>query len=736
MADMMNRIKFPHIDTDNLVVHGDLTVQGTAITEHSADKIIEGAVTVINGSGIQSETTLLGQVILIGEDNSAYGILYDPQTEAVRLGNGSYNTESGTFQFLEGEGEPIAVRDLHSEDDGSLVMWDAEKYCLVKSPIKYDSGNDKITADCDLYIDTIANLNGNSLKLAIGADQVHVQLNSQQRINLNAGNTITLKGKELVVDSSLIINEGDASGNTSIAGGTTDKSFITELVGEAGNLLTLNPSEAKGVCSIALGADNKAIVGGSVAMGYKNTSGGTALRIDHIVDNHTLALVDADGMNKGQIDDWQQGDKILVVNDGEYILTFVREQYNGEAVFEEELPFNNLANITTLSKPNERTACNITHISYSKDYKIGHSAFAIGAENVSTGSGALAFGYKNKAAGDFGVAFGQENISGYSAFSAGIGNQALAKASTAFGDQTTASGINAFSAGEDTVASGRNSVALGNSTKANGIASVAEGFGTITEDVNTHAEGYRTQALKEGAHAEGKETIANAKFAHAEGEFTVASARAAHAEGAKFEALDNEDNVVATYTNEASGEGSHVEGCGTKVTAQGAHAEGVGAWDRKTLEFVYNRATGTGSHVEGRGTLATKQGAHAEGLKTQAIGEYTHAQGVDGIAEGRGSMVAGYGCVTTADAKYAIAAGDTLIATAEGQAVFGKYNTENDEALFIVGDGESDTNRHNAFEVTSRDGVVSLKVGEMEITENDISALLSILTNDLSEVSY
>jgi hypothetical protein len=108
--------------------------------------------------------------------------------------------------------------------------------------------------------------------------------------------------------------------------------------------------------------------------------------------------------------------------------------------------------------------------------------------------------------------------------------------------------------------------------------------------------------------------------------------------------------------------------------------------------------------------------ANAQVNNTMVIGE--------GVAEGRGSMVVGYGCVTTADAKYAIAAGDTLIATAEGQAVFGKYNTENDEALFIVGDGESDTNRHNAFEVISRDGVVYLKVGETEISEKQLKALM------------
>jgi hypothetical protein len=40
MADKMNKIKFlsdikvPHIDADNMVIHGDLTVKGTTITEN------------------------------------------------------------------------------------------------------------------------------------------------------------------------------------------------------------------------------------------------------------------------------------------------------------------------------------------------------------------------------------------------------------------------------------------------------------------------------------------------------------------------------------------------------------------------------------------------------------------------------------------------------------------------------------------------------------------------------
>ena len=75
----------------------------------------------------------------------AYGILYDPSTEAIRLGRGYYNKDGNriaTFQFLQGEGEPIAVRDLGVEDDGALVMWDAEKYRLVSAPLKIEKDSE------------------------------------------------------------------------------------------------------------------------------------------------------------------------------------------------------------------------------------------------------------------------------------------------------------------------------------------------------------------------------------------------------------------------------------------------------------------------------------------------------------------------------------------------------------------------------------------------------------------
>jgi hypothetical protein len=70
-----------------------------------------------------------------------YAIIYDPLNEAVRLGLGAYNNTTNTFAFDEGEGYPVAVRDLNVEDDGHLIYWDAKNYCLKATSIAVKDEN-------------------------------------------------------------------------------------------------------------------------------------------------------------------------------------------------------------------------------------------------------------------------------------------------------------------------------------------------------------------------------------------------------------------------------------------------------------------------------------------------------------------------------------------------------------------------------------------------------------------
>lgn len=214
-----------------------------------------------------------------------------------------------------------------------------------------------------------------------------------------------------------------------------------------------------------------------------------------------------------------------------------------------------------------------------------------------------------------------------------------------------------------------------------------------------HAEGMNTQALGSGAHAEGSNTIAFANSSHAEGDATVAKGQVAHAEGWNTKATGNQSHAEGSSTtaegNEAhaegkntnaSGQGSHTEGNNTEATGRAAHAEGE-----------YTAASGNLSHAEGGGdeksgkTEAPGWCSHAEGWVTKAQGDYSHAEGYHTKAAGNASHAAGKG----------------TIATRESQTVVGQYNVEMADALFVVGNGSSDTNRKNAFWVKA-DGTTSL----------------------------
>ena len=88
-------------------------------------------------------------------------------------------------------------------------------------------------------------------------------------------------------------------------------------------------------------------------------------------------------------------------------------------------------------------------------------------------------------------------------------------------------------------------------------------------------------------------------------------------------------------------------------------------------DFEHNIASGDYSHAEGRNTSATGNYSHAEGSETSATGDYSHASGF-------------YTKTTN---------------TAE--AAFGQFNQSTEgSTIFSIGDGDSDSSRHNIVEVT------------------------------------
>lgn len=94
-------------------------------------------------------------------------------------------------------------------------------------------------------------------------------------------------------------------------------------------------------------------------------------------------------------------------------------------------------------------------------------------------------------------------------------------------------------------------------------------------------------------------------------------------------------------------------------------------------DYTNNKAIGELSHAEGFDTLAFAIGSHSEGIGTKAIGNASHAEGIDTRANG----VASHAC--------------------------GKYNIEDVDGkfIFIIGNGESDESRSNAFSI-DYDGLI------------------------------
>lgn len=111
------------------------------------------------------------------------------------------------------------------------------------------------------------------------------------------------------------------------------------------------------------------------------------------------------------------------------------------------------------------------------------------------------------------------------------------------------------------------------------------------------------------------------------------------------------------------------------------------------------KALGRSSHAEGNATLAIGDCAHSEGLNTKAEGYAAHTEGVYTEAYYTGSH----------------AEGNHTKTYTEYQHVAGTYNYYKKDALYIVGNGTSDNDRKNAFEVL-KDGRAKVQSAP---TEND-----------------
>jgi hypothetical protein len=109
-------------------------------------------------------------------------------------------------------------------------------------------------------------------------------------------------------------------------------------------------------------------------------------------------------------------------------------------------------------------------------------------------------------------------------------------------------------------------------------------------------------------------------------------------------------------------------------------------------EGINNIVSNTAGHSEGGDNITGGKFGHTEGRRNKA-GYAAHAQNQDNQALGNFSSAGGQG----------------NIATELAQDVIGRYNKVNKNAIAIVGNGTSDTDRNNAFEVL-KDGSATIDV--------------------------
>ena len=124
------------------------------------------------------------------------------------------------------------------------------------------------------------------------------------------------------------------------------------------------------------------------------------------------------------------------------------------------------------------------------------------------------------------------------------------------------------------------------------------------------------------------------------------------------------------------------------------------------------RASGSYSQSFGNASIASGNYSHAEGNQSKATGASSHAEGVNTLASGTGSHASGIGTKASQEGKMAI----------------GKYNTDEENAIFEIGIGTSDTNRSNAM-IVNKDGIIIAKTDVKLENGNSISKCSEDIVN-------
>ena len=176
--------------------------------------------------------------------------------------------------------------------------------------------------------------------------------------------------------------------------------------------------------------------------------------------------------------------------------------------------------------------------------------------------------------------------------------------------------------------------------------------------------------------------------------------------GTNIKTINNESLLGSgNITIQGGGGGKAIEaGRGISITT-GETADTV------SFNLPISAGTGSDSVVEGSSTKANGLNSHAEGYNTKANGLNSHAEGYNTIARGNYSHAEGYN--TKANNSSEHASGQYNVSSNPSTTFGDSGNT-----LFSVGNGTSNNERHNAFEIR-QNGDIYITSGGTDILLQD-----------------
>ena len=530
----------------------------------------------------------------------------------------------------------------------------------------------------------------------------------------------TINGESILGEGNIKIQGG--SGDSPIDYGEAEHSAV--LKGETTALGETYKNEALNEGCVSLGANSKAGLKGYYFT-YIDFETNQIWLHNKQFTSRTLGSLG--GWKKNSVSDsnrcgWSVDDVISFTCDGHYDNSATITDVTDNVITVDKIPFtlddvpSTIVNIGVAN--NKFDECSVFCV---KKYNIGTvelggGAFAIGTNTKAVNAVAYAEGYNTTAYGKYSHAEGNETEAGYNAHSEGYLTKAIGARSHSEGRENIAEGNCSHAEGRDNKAIGENAHAEGWYTQALGKQSHSEGYSTIAQENQSHAEGKETQALGNASHAEGLQTIASGPSSHAEGEANVAGGDCSHVEG---------------YLNETTKTGAHVEGKNNKAEAHYTHVEGIG----NVSDGYFSHTEGVGHgffigirsgksestlyevpSIEDRDRISVGDKVYRKGYKevtvkeiysgdskwiklSDKIGHIRPYDEDDDLTYEKVLFISVEGQMNRASGVGSHAEGVGTQTSNYGESAVGRFNESKEGLIFSVGNGTSDEDRRNAFEV-------------------------------------